>query len=212
MRKKYILSDANYFNKKCKKRKIILTNSLTSDMRFFEGWKLRRNGNYKKVTHYTIDKDGTIHEHFNPEYYSDAVEDGGEGIYISSNSSSHDVMIQPTYTEGDLIFGRRTGVEPANFEGLKIEAGGNVGINDNSPDNQLHVTNASGVQKAVVKLEQLDNNEPFFRFQGTSASDGSRSISSDTAKSSDKAGAIMVNINGTDRWIWFYDNYGPSSP
>ena len=139
-------------------------------------------------------------------------EDGGEGIYISSNSSSHDVMIQPTYTEGDLIFGRRTGVEPANFEGLKIEAGGNVGINDNSPDNQLHVTNASGVQKAVVKLEQLDNNEPFFRFQGTSASDGSRSISSDTAKSSDKAGAIMVNINGNDRWIWFYDNYGPSSP
>ena len=70
-RKKYILSDANYFNKKCKKRKIILTNCLTSDMRFFEGWKLRRNGNYKKVTHYTIDKDGTIHEHFNPEYYSE---------------------------------------------------------------------------------------------------------------------------------------------
>ena len=92
-RKKYILSDANYFNKKCKKRKIILTNSLTSDMRFFEGWKLRRNGNYKKVTHYTIDKDGTIHEHFNPEYYSE---------YMNSSSLDEESIVINLVNEGWL--------------------------------------------------------------------------------------------------------------
>ena len=68
-KEKYILGESHYVNEEHKKTKIILTNSLTPDMRFFEGWKLRRNGKYKKVTPYTVDKDGTIYQHFNSKYY-----------------------------------------------------------------------------------------------------------------------------------------------
>jgi len=81
---------------------------------------------------------------------------------------------------------------------------GKVGINDISPDNQLHVTNSSGVEKEVVKLEQLDVDEPFILFTGTSGSDSTNSVSSDTTSDASKSGAIKVSINGTDRWIRFY--------
>ena len=89
----YILSEDNYTNKKCKKSKIILTNSLTSDMCFFEGWKLRRNGKYKKTTPYTIDKNGVIYQHFNPEFYSD---------YMNSNSIDQESILITMVNEGWL--------------------------------------------------------------------------------------------------------------
>ena len=78
-----------------------------------------------------------------------------------------------------------------------------VGIGDSSPDNQLHVTNANGVAKEVLKLEQLDIDEPFILFTGTTASDQTRSLSTDTGVGA-VTGHILVSINGTDRWIPFY--------
>ena len=68
--KKYVLDKNHFFNKKNKKKKIVLTNSFSKDMKFFKGWELRRNKNYKKVTPYTVDVDGTVYQHYNPEYYS----------------------------------------------------------------------------------------------------------------------------------------------
>jgi len=69
-KKTYILGKNNFFNKKSKKKKIVLVNSFSKDMKFFNGWELRRNKSYKKVTPFTVDRDGTIYEHYNPEYYS----------------------------------------------------------------------------------------------------------------------------------------------
>ena len=86
---------------------------------------------------------------------------------------------------------------------LKIDTSGNIGIGEVNPDNILHVKNASGVTKEVVKLEQLDDDEPFIKFTGTSASDQTKSITTDTSVGS-HTGHILVNVNDTDYWIPYY--------
>ena len=58
---------------------------------------------------------------------------------------------------------------------------------------------------AVLTLDQGDDDQEFIRFDGTSASDGSKSISSSTDEGGSKVGAIRININGTDRFIRIYD-------
>jgi hypothetical protein len=69
-RTKFRLSDSNFFTESQEKHKIVLRNSSTQDMKFFNGWLLRRNGRYKKVTPYTVDRDGKVYEHYDPSYYS----------------------------------------------------------------------------------------------------------------------------------------------
>ena len=59
---------------------------------------------------------------------------------------------------------------------------------------------------AVLTLDQGDADQEFIRFDGTSASDDSSSISSSTATAGSKVGAIRININGTDRFIRIYDS------
>ena len=94
-----------------------------------------------------------------------------------------------------------------NHQMIKVDHRGKVGINDASPDNQLHVTNTSGVTKEVVKLEQLDDDEPFILFAGTIASDDSNSISSSTSTTGNNIGAVRVAVDGVgDRWIRLYDD------
>lgn len=60
--------------------------------------------------------------------------------------------------------------------------------------------------KPVLSLDQGDIDDSFIDFIGTSAADGSRSISTDTTEDSTKYGAIRVEINGTTKWIRIYDN------
>ena len=94
-----------------------------------------------------------------------------------------------------------------NHQKIKVDHNGNVGINDASPDNQLHVTNTSGVTKEVVKLEQLDDDEPFILFSGTVASDDSNSISSSNGTTGNKIGAVKVAVDGEGvGWIRLYDD------
>jgi hypothetical protein len=78
-----------------------------------------------------------------------------------------------------------------------------LGINEGVPDNQLHVTNDNGVALEVVKLEQLDTDEPFILFTGTTASDQTSSLSTDTSVGA-LTGHIRVSVNGTDCWIAYY--------
>ena len=56
---------------------------------------------------------------------------------------------------------------------------------------------------AVLTLDQGDADQEFIRFDGTSNSDQSSSITTDTSVG-DLTGHIRVNINGTDYWIPFY--------
>ena len=86
---------------------------------------------------------------------------------------------------------------------MVIDSDGNVGIGDASPDNPPHITNAASTGTANLKLEQLDDDEPFIRFQGTTASDQTKSLSTDTSVGA-LTGHIRVSINGTDFWIPYY--------
>lgn len=53
----------------------------------------------------------------------------------------------------------------------------------------------------VVVMEQLDIDDTFINFIGTSAADGTRSISSDTTEDSAKVGAVRVEFNGALAWM-----------
>jgi hypothetical protein len=67
----YILSDKNFHLMETNKKRIIIGNSFSIDMTHHIGWLNRSNGNYKKTSPYTIRFDGTIHQHFDPKYYSE---------------------------------------------------------------------------------------------------------------------------------------------
>ena len=56
---------------------------------------------------------------------------------------------------------------------------------------------------AVLTLDQGDGDQEFIRFDGTTASDQSSSLTTDTSVGS-LTGHIRVNINGTDYWIPYY--------
>jgi hypothetical protein len=56
---------------------------------------------------------------------------------------------------------------------------------------------------AVLTLDQGDADQEFIRFDGSTASDQSASLTTDTTVG-DLTGHIRVNINGTDFWIPYY--------
>ena len=56
---------------------------------------------------------------------------------------------------------------------------------------------------AVLTLDQGDGDQEFIRFDGSTASDQTASLTTDTSVG-DLTGHIRVNINGTDYWIPFY--------
>jgi hypothetical protein len=58
----------------------------------------------------------------------------------------------------------------------------------------------------VLILDQDDEDDTFINFDGTSAADGTKSISSDTSEDSAKFGAVRVEINGATKWLRVYDN------
>lgn len=67
----YSLSETNYHKVEYGKTQIVIGHNSRKDMRHFESWVNRRNGNYKRTSAYTIDKDGMIYQHYDPKYYSD---------------------------------------------------------------------------------------------------------------------------------------------
>ena len=82
-----------------------------------------------------------------------------------------------------------------------------VGISETTPTAKLHIDQSSATGAVpVLKLDQADIDDSFIDFIGTSAADGTRSISSDTTEDSAKFGAIRIEINGTTKWIRIYDD------
>ena len=61
------------------------------------------------------------------------------------------------------------------------------------------------IDQPVLSLDQDDTSEGFIDFIGTEAVDNSASIDIGSAAANAKYGAIMVRINGTDKWIRIYD-------
>ena len=74
----------------------------------------------------------------------------------------------------------------------------------NNFDNSLKVEILnSSAGTACLSLDQDDTDQEFIKFDGTSNSDQSSSITTDTSVGS-LTGHIRVNINGTDYWVPFY--------
>ena len=80
-----------------------------------------------------------------------------------------------------------------------------IGMGTSSPTSAFvtidQASSTAGI--AVLTLDQGDADQEFIRFDGTSNSDQSSSITTDTSVGS-LTGHIRVNINGTDYWIPFY--------
>jgi len=101
-----------------------------------------------------------------------------------------------------------------NSEQIRLDGTG-VRIQDGvaaAPSYPLHVvgqtyinqSNASGAIPCL-ELDQDDTDEEFIEFDGTSAASAAASISSWTSGNTIQ-GFVRVTINGTDRWIPFYDD------
>jgi len=67
---------------------------------------------------------------------------------------------------------------------------------------EINQANSSGAI-ACLSLDQDDTDKPFIKFDGTSNSDQSSSVSTDTSVGS-LTGHILVDVNGTNYWIPFY--------
>jgi len=80
-----------------------------------------------------------------------------------------------------------------------------IGIGTDSPTSGLLTVSQANSSGAIacLTLDQDDTDQEFIRFDGTSNSDQSSSITTDTSVGS-LTGHIRVNINGTDYWIPFY--------
>ena len=83
-----------------------------------------------------------------------------------------------------------------------------IGFGTSSPTSAFVTIDQASSTGAIacLTLDQGDDDQEFIRFDGTSASDGSKSISSSTDTGGSKVGAIRININGTDRFIRIYDS------
>jgi hypothetical protein len=80
-----------------------------------------------------------------------------------------------------------------------------IGFGTSSPTSALVTVSQANSSGAIacLTLDQDDTDQEFIRFDGTSNSDQSSSITTDTSVGS-LTGHIRVNINGTDYWIPFY--------
>lgn len=80
-----------------------------------------------------------------------------------------------------------------------------VGITNGSPVAPLDVKqDGTTANIPVVRVEQLDTDESFINFVGTSGAASANSLSSSVATAAAKTGAIKIKINGVDAWLRVY--------
>ena len=80
-----------------------------------------------------------------------------------------------------------------------------IGIGTDSPTSALVTVSQANTSGAIacLTLDQGDTDQEFIRFDGTTATDQTKSLTTDTSVGS-LTGHIRVNINGTDFWIPYY--------
>ena len=132
----------------------------------------------------------------------------GEGTAAMNVSSEGNLTLcgglkNDTGDNDRIFFGTRANGGGGSYYEMRLQAG-KLSIGDNFvPLNTLHLKNVTGSALEVMRLDQEDIDEPFIRFEGTTASDQTRSLSTDTSVGS-LEGHILVSINGADKWIPYY--------
>ena len=83
-----------------------------------------------------------------------------------------------------------------------------IGFGESSPTSAFVTIKQDSTTGAIacLTLDQDDVDQEFNRFDGDTASDSSKSVSSSTDEGGSKVGAIRINVNGTDRFIRIYDS------
>lgn len=81
-----------------------------------------------------------------------------------------------------------------------FDSGVQVGIGTAFPGGTVEIQTGASDAKACVRLDQDDQDQPFISFEGTSASDQSANLTSDTSGWT-LEGYIRIEINGTTKWI-----------
>jgi len=131
-----------------------------------------------------------------------------------SSGGTLDVSGDVSLDGGTFVFNNSEIDLDARFAGssdtnlLRTEATNDrVGIGIAAPLAKLGVTQASASGAVpCIELEQLDIDDAFTNYKGTTAADSTRSISTSTAEAAAKFGAVMIKINGTAKWIRVYDS------
>ena len=116
--------------------------------------------------------------------------DGGDFTWNDSSGNDLDFRCE-TATLDDAFFIDGS-ADKVGF-GCQDPAGAMVEINQSSTTAAI----------ACLSLDQDDTDQEFIKFDGTTASDQSSSLTTDTSVGS-ITGHIRVNINGTDFWIPYY--------
>ena len=116
--------------------------------------------------------------------------DGGDFTWNQSSANDLDFRCE-TATLDDAFFIDGS-ADKVGF-GCQDPAGAMVEINQSSTTAAI----------ACLSLDQDDTDQEFIKFDGTTASDQSSSLTTDTSVGS-LTGHIRVNINGTDFWIPYY--------
>ncbi len=150
-------------------------------------------------------------------FFTDA---GNDRIGIKTNSPSTELDVvggvkatgNVDFDGGSFTFNDSSGsldfrIETNTFTHAFFSDGSadKIGFGTSSPTSALVTINQANSSGAVacLTLDQDDTDQEFIRFDGTSNSDQSSSITTDTSVGS-ITGHIRVNINGTDYWIPFY--------
>lgn len=125
----------------------------------------------------------------------DSVTTGSDNIIIGYDEDLPSATTSDHLNIGGVIFGD---ISTSKEIGINVSAsfGATLDVDQDS----------STGAKPVLRLNQADIDDSFINFSGTTAADGTRSISTDTTEDSTKYGAIRIEINGTTKWIRIYDN------
>ena len=138
------------------------------------------------------------------------IDAGTDSVGINTNAPQADFDV-----EGSALFNddaAETGGSAPQEKMLFIDGGNDkigmgIAAGDAPTNARVEIKQKEGTGAiAPLSLSQSDTDQELIYFEATSAADDSASLSSSTATAGTKQGAIRVNINGTDRWIRFYDS------
>ena len=158
------------------------------------------------------DKDFRIESNGNA--YAFFVDGGNDrvGIFTTSPSVALDITGETKIDSGAFTWNDSGGsvdfrCETNNLDdALFIDGSADaVGFGCQDPSDAMVEINQSNSTAAIacLSLDQDDTDQEFIKFDGTTASDQTASLTTDTSVGS-ITGHIRVNINGTDFWLAYY--------
>ena len=111
-------------------------------------------------------------------------------VGIGTNDPSDLFHVQGTV--GDLLFEDATGY---------------LGVGTTSPSAVVHVYQSDAAAAVpCLELQQEDEDVEFAEFDGTAGSGGANSLDTSTGESGACGGKIRITVNGTTKWLRYYDD------